>query len=555
MSVIYNIYKADYNPKQDWRNADPLVVNFDQLNKQFDWDDALTADQKFQRVVHRSIDHLYYRDFYSNNKASFGSGNINKQRRALEDQAYVVSLPQSRFGESILPGSVAMSMSMVTYVDGLVIGTPTYPNIYSSTWKIEDDSFGNLVIKSGYVSPMNGTLWTGATSMSLTPVGEFPSPNVYKYVEAGKVSFQEDSDEGLWCMSTEYNNVYAGYIGQQNAWWAVSPGVLNLSDNLGAAWYFDSSVSSSMVIKPGIVPDYINSYNFENGDFTIAAMVIPNGSQTDSIIISKEGPLEELRTDENGNPYTVTTYKKTPYRLSYSTLSGYTFERDGNSTAEYASVQAQPSNSNTPHYVIISKNHATSTISIEIYDTYGSYTDSATYGFTDDYCINPSNIYIGNSYNGTRGFKGYIDNVKFFNKILSTNDKELLVATAGIGNLIVGNVFYNHGMMTVTSNASKFGNIKSIDCRGTYTIWETEISCTVSPGDFGMSSNPTLQQYDAHTNQYVYKPFVTGSHFKPYVTSIGLYDDYGRLLVIGKLNTPIQTPDNMDTTFIVRYDR
>ena len=70
-----------------------------------------------------------------------------------------------------------------------------------------------------------------------------------------------------------------------------------------------------------------------------------------------------------------------------------------------------------------------------------------------------------------------------------------------------------------------------------------------------MSTNPTLQVYNPQQNQFVYRNFVTSSYFKPYITSIGLYDDFGQLLAIGKLNTPIQTPNNMDTTFIVRYDR
>jgi len=554
MSVIYNIYKADYNPNQDWRNADPLNVSFDQLNKQFDWDDALTADEKFQRVVHRSIDHLYYRDFYSNNKASFGSGNINKQKRYLEDQAYVISLPQSKFGESILPGSVAVTMSFIGWYENT--GSS---GLFTTNWCIEDDSFGNLVVKSGYASPYNGALWSGATQLTASAVGEWPSPNVYKYIQAGKTSFTEDFNEGLWSMKTEYNNVYAGYLSTNNASLNGNlNGVLNLSDHLGAAWLFSRAASSSLVIKPGLVPDYMQSYNFENGDFTIAMVVIPQASTVDgSIIISKEGPVDQLLTDENGNPYTQTNYTKSPYRLSFKAVdNSVLFERDGGSLDKYTAVSASLVHYDAPSLVIVSKQQSTSTISIEVHSADGVInTNSATYNFSDQYCINPSYIYVGNSYDGKKGFDGYIDNIKFFKKILSQQDKDLLKATVGVGNLVVGNAFYNHGMMTLTSNASKFGNILNINSRGSHTIWETEISCTVSPGDFGMSSNPTLQQYNPDTNQYEYKPFVTGSHFKPYVTSIGLYDDYGRLLVIGKLNTPIQTPNNMDTTFIVRYDR
>ena len=86
-------------------------------------------------------------------------------------------------------------------------------------------------------------------------------------------------------------------------------------------------------------------------------------------------------------------------------------------------------------------------------------------------------------------------------------------------------------------------------------MWENEISCTINPGEFNLSYNRTLQEYDPLQNQFIFRPFIQNPDFKPYVTTIGLYNDLGELLVVGKLNTAIQMPSNMDTTFIVRYDR
>ena len=48
--------------------------------------------------------------------------------------------------------------------------------------------------------------------------------------------------------------------------------------------------------------------------------------------------------------------------------------------------------------------------------------------------------------------------------------------------------------------------------------------------------------------------FATGSNFKPYVTSIGLYDDDNNLLVVGKLEQPIKASSETDTTFVIRFD-
>ena len=41
---------------------------------------------------------------------------------------------------------------------------------------------------------------------------------------------------------------------------------------------------------------------------------------------------------------------------------------------------------------------------------------------------------------------------------------------------------------------------------------------------------------------------------KPYITTIGLYNDKSQLLAIGKLSQPIQKRDDIDMNFIVRWD-
>ena len=48
--------------------------------------------------------------------------------------------------------------------------------------------------------------------------------------------------------------------------------------------------------------------------------------------------------------------------------------------------------------------------------------------------------------------------------------------------------------------------------------------------------------------------FATGSAFKPYITTVGLHDDDGNLLVVGKLGQPIKASSETDTTFVIRFD-
>ena len=42
--------------------------------------------------------------------------------------------------------------------------------------------------------------------------------------------------------------------------------------------------------------------------------------------------------------------------------------------------------------------------------------------------------------------------------------------------------------------------------------------------------------------------------FKPYVTYIGLYNEDNELLAHGKLAKPIKLSDDIETSFIVRFD-
>ena len=48
--------------------------------------------------------------------------------------------------------------------------------------------------------------------------------------------------------------------------------------------------------------------------------------------------------------------------------------------------------------------------------------------------------------------------------------------------------------------------------------------------------------------------FATGSLWKPYVTTVGLYNENNELLVVGKLGQPLRASDETDTTIVLRWD-
>ncbi len=87
--------------------------------------------------------------------------------------------------------------------------------------------------------------------------------------------------------------------------------------------------------------------------------------------------------------------------------------------------------------------------------------------------------------------------------------------------------------------------------KNNYTIYENEVVCTVSATEFNMSQNPTITT----NNSGSLRDFATGSDFMPYSTTIGLYNDNNQLLMVGKFSKPIPMSNDINTTFVIKYDQ
>jgi hypothetical protein len=108
---------------------------------------------------------------------------------------------------------------------------------------------------------------------------------------------------------------------------------------------------------------------------------------------------------------------------------------------------------------------------------------------------------------------------------------------------------------TATVNYVTGGSVDdfNLEFKNTHLIFEHEYQCTVEEDEYNFSLNPTLR-LNQDIEEAELANFATGSNFKPYVTTIGLYNEEGELLVVGKLGQPIKMSDETDTTFVVRFD-
>lgn len=145
-------------------------------------------------------------------------------------------------------------------------------------------------------------------------------------------------------------------------------------------------------------------------------------------------------------------------------------------------------------------------------------------------------------------------------------------------NKICGQIFYPHGLAIITSDSTpladaygsailgssiygltdeiiikNFVTSSNVTCSfsSSLTIYETQYKCTIGENEYNFSQNPSIIS-GSEGEPYSY---VTSSYFSPYVTTVGLYDEFQNLLAVGKLSQPLPTSATTDTTILVNIDK
>jgi len=119
---------------------------------------------------------------------------------------------------------------------------------------------------------------------------------------------------------------------------------------------------------------------------------------------------------------------------------------------------------------------------------------------------------------------------------------------------VIGAVIYTHGLIVFTEEtfAKYFSNLTSpnISWNSYYPIYTTSYTMKVRDEEFNYSLNPTAMK-DSYGN---IADNISGSEFKPYVTTLGLYNDDQELIAVAKLGQPIPKSTYTDMTFVVKLD-
>ena len=272
--------------------------------------------------------------------------------------------------------------------------------------------------------------------------------------------------------------------------------------------------------------------------------------------------LEQVKADGTGEyPFDISFYSEL-----HPTSPGHIFVKasDGKTILNFSSSTAY--NDGNHHKYTLNK----SSDYIHLYVD-GTLDVSAPYTFKGN-VNNDRDILIGsrNVENTEANFSGSISQFRIHRTSLPTSQIESLADTSPSGSALqrkeVGYVFYKQGMIITSDPRYRYQNIFLGNSTGNYTnrdyelkyratkqVEEVSILCEIKRNEYNVSSNASLRVGGTDDDSRLLN-MVTGSDFRPYITQIGLYNDNGDLLAIGKLGSPLKKRRDVDVTVNVKFD-
>ena len=167
------------------------------------------------------------------------------------------------------------------------------------------------------------------------------------------------------------------------------------------------------------------------------------------------------------------------------------------------------------------------------------------------------------------------------------SDSDIMKSTGSFA----GNVFYEHGLLVFTNTGSKFVDTGtgtgtdgySLEYKAQTTIREHSYTCVIGEGEMNGTNNISVTtdrsgsinvsgseswrlfppghaaaksgSYNHYYGQATtYNNFVTHSKFEPYITKVGLYNDFNELIAIGQLSHAIKNDKELALGINVRFD-
>ena len=502
--------------------------------------------------IYYSIDHLYYKRS-GKPYETFGHSDPEMLEKSLYDNAFVISIPQQKFGERVKANSVRF-----TYTGSL--GDTTY---YTSpvSFSLYDDGYGNLIDEALPDKISNEIFYLGFNDLTYT--------DAWLTETSRSAEFESHPSYPTAITANKYY-VTSSFITDRTS-------IGNSIKLLGSGSYLRLT--------------HIPEFQFGSGsDFTMAFW-FKNDLPNDDIyrcLVSKR----DVRSKESDFTKIVNKYSpQFPVDIIIKTTAAnqtalVARTSDGTRAVQIFATLAD----NQPKHLTFAKSG--SNISLYINSTL---VDTESIGSLD-YVGNSNDFMFGNrsvdtttldGYRDSDAFIGELDEIFIFNKALTTTEIATLYNTKSLLNTpVIGNVFYQHGIVVVSDPRAYYNQLKQGSTAGNYffgdkltdqetsenqsrpgmydnflfqynatqTLYEHEFLCKIAEDEFNFTMNPTIRKNNDPNGEMPKDWVLEEDTFGPYITTVGLYDDAGQLLAVGKLSSPIKKRDSVETNIIVRFD-
>lgn len=514
-----------------------------------------TSDGIYRKVVYDGIKSY----FYDEELDYYYPKNIKKH---LYESASIMSIPQIMFGEKIKEKSIAGVDSS---------NENSNPAVTTGNWRetyldmnFKDDGSGNIfdadIPTSSFASSSNLVAYWGFNDKyNLLNDHKIVSGNVSCFEASYPGHINNNSFVGRFyntrfergIMTTGYSSSYSGLE----------------ATFTGSGWI---KVENNDKINPK-----------KNDNFAISLWInIPTTQLVTSSnfngIIGKQGEAEVEYLDRKKGEYYLKeadiNLTKYPYQIAIynqnTADSGKLWVGRSDGIAS-PFISSSGTVTGAEHHVVFQKSASI----LELYID-GALEDSVT-DYTSKNCSNKCKFMMGSFAKERGNLSGSIDEIRYYNTYLTLDqikglsDNGFLTGSA-YQTTRIGNVFYNNGIIVVSDPRPKydtmfFGRKNSygddgsvcgfnLDFRSTKTIYEHRVLCRIRQDEFNMTLNPSARKNGLETDQSP-APFVSSSDWNPYITTVGLYDDYGRLLAVGKLAQPLPKRDDIDYNIMLRWDQ
>jgi hypothetical protein len=534
------------------------------LSQSFTSPHSVTTNGHFKRSIHDSLQGMYYTNPDDPTQTLDNNG-YEKEVRSLGKTSQVLSIPQSIFGESIKKGSVKIHREA------------------SPTKTLVDDSNGNLIDVTQFITAASESVAYASRSMFSMDFTKDLYNRHNKTINAHSInalassSFYRDNGKEFFDLSNKTRFFErSGYPNRVEAY--------NLS-------VLPHPTEVTVVSLDGATPATTHSRTIAESQ---SIMIVKNGPQFDfrhdddySVYIrvsasaehSADGAIAGANRKGDNMQSLISKYDPhgrggCPFDIGYTNRGhaspGFYSARvsNGIDTIEFVSnvatggdIQSLLLVKSGNTYTFRVNNNLAGTVAqtlnpVGSIHNNGDVIIGARAHDAGKYRFDSSTKY-GRKRQPIIEYQGHarstVTHCMIFSQSLSSTERTFLLSNPFFENK-VGNVFYNHGLITVTNEGSAYAGILkecTASLNNTHTIIEHEYNCHVKEREYGFTMNPTIVSQSKYG---IVKSFTTGSEWSPYVTTIGLYDDNARLVAVGKLSRPIRKSNEYDTTFVVSFD-